>query len=231
MLWAGSAARAGGGRSRRARWLGRGGDRAVADDRLAVHQHRGLARRGGVEGLVEPQLERLVAARRGGTERRRERRRVVTEADVVDPAAVAVEDRVANLDPPRFDVLAGADRDRVGGGVGGDDVPRLVQRDTDPAALADGEVVVAAVAAELAAGAVDDGALAVDQVAVTAEEALLALTCEEAEVLRLGLLRDRQPVPRGDGPDLVLGHLGEREPEPPEQFRRQRREHVALVLG
>ena len=60
---------------------------------------------------------------------------------------------------------------------------------------------------------------------------LLALAGEEAEVLGLGLLRDREAVAGGDGADLVLGHLGEREAEPAEQLRRQRREHVALVLG
>ena len=60
---------------------------------------------------------------------------------------------------------------------------------------------------------------------------LLALAGEEAEVLGLGLLRDREAVPGGDRAHLVLGHLGEREAEPAEQVRRQRGEHVALVLG
>src|SRR6185312_17433605 len=85
----------------------RGGDGAVADDRLAVHQHRGLAGRGGVEGLGELQLERLVASRRGRADAGGQGGRVVAEADVVDPGALAVEDRVADADVARLDVLAG----------------------------------------------------------------------------------------------------------------------------
>ena len=38
------------------------GDRAVADDRLALQQHRGLARRGAGELLAQLDLERRVAA-------------------------------------------------------------------------------------------------------------------------------------------------------------------------
>src|ERR1700742_1203539 len=82
---------------------GRGGDRAVTDDRVAVHQHRGLARGGGVERLGELDLERIVAARSGGAEAGRQGRRVVTEADVIDPGPVAVEDRVADVDAARLE--------------------------------------------------------------------------------------------------------------------------------
>src|SRR3954470_23445991 len=89
----------------------------------------------------------------------------------------------------------------------------------------------AAGAAERATGAVDHGALAVHQVAVAAQEAALALAGEKAEVLRLGLLRHREAVAGGDRADLFLGHVGQRETEAAEQIRRQRREHVALVLG
>ncbi len=47
-------------------------------------------------------------------------------------------------------------------------------------------------AAERAAGAVEDGAVAVAQAAVAAQEAALALAGEEAEVLALGLAGDRR---------------------------------------
>ena len=66
---------------------------------------------------------------------------------------------------------------------------------------------------------------------MAAQEAALALAGEEAEVLALGLLGDREAVAGGDRPHLGLGQLGQREAEPAEQLRRQRRQHVALVLG
>ena len=119
------------------------------------------------------------------------------------------------LDVARFELGAGADRDRVGGGVGGDDVERLRRDDADPAALADGEVVVAAVAADGATGAVDDGALALAQAAVAAQEAALALAGEEAEVLALGLAGDGEAVAGGDRPHLGLGQLGQGKPSRP----------------
>src|SRR4051812_30831753 len=87
------------------RGSGRGGDRAVADDRLAVHQHRGLPWRGSVEGLGELQLERRVATRRGGAQTGGKGVRVVAEPDVVDSGAVAMEDRVADMDAARLEVL------------------------------------------------------------------------------------------------------------------------------
>ena len=63
-------------------------------------------------------------------------------------------------------------------------------------------------AAERAAGAVDDGALALAQAAVAAQEAALALAGEEAEVLALGLAGDREAVAGGDLAHLGLGQLG-----------------------
>ena len=66
---------------------------------------------------------------------------------------------------------------------------------------------------------------------MAAQEAALALAGEEAEVLALGLAGDGEAVAGGDLADLGLGQLGEREAEAAEQLRRQRGEHVALVLG
>jgi hypothetical protein len=54
--------------------------------------------------------------------------------------------------------------------------------------------VVAAVAAERRAGAVEDGRPRGREAAVTAQEAALALAGEEAEVLALGLAGDREAV-------------------------------------
>src|ERR1700746_1497091 len=65
---------------------------------------------------------------------------------------------------------------------------------------------------------------------MAAQEALLALAGEEAEVLALGLLRNRETVAGGDLAHLRLVQLGERGTQTIEYRRRQRREHVALVL-
>ena len=190
--------------------------------------------RGAGELLAQLDLERVVAA--GGRRRRSAAgsgARVVAQADRVDAGAVAVQDGVADAGRVRVvELLAGADRDRVGGGVGGEHVERLRRGDADPAALADGEVVVAAVAADGAAGAVEHVALALAQAAVAAQE---ARACPGRRGSRgpgsracLATARPwRAAISRTSG--LVSSVSGKREPA--EQRRRQRREHVALVLG
>ena len=45
------------------------------------------------------------------------------------------------------------------------------------------------------------------------------------------MLGDRQPGRRRHLPDLRLGQLAEREPHPRERLRRERGEHVRLILG
>ena len=100
-----------------------------------------------------------------------------------------------------------------------------------PAPLADGEVVVAAVARRSPEpGAVEQITLALAQATVATQEVSLALAGEEAEVLALGLLCHGQSVMGGDLPHFGLGQLGQREAHATENCRRQRREHVALVL-
>jgi hypothetical protein len=91
-------------------------------------------------------------------------------------------------------------------------------------------VVVAAVAAEQAAGGVDEVAWAVGQPAVAGEEGRLAGAGEEAQVLRVGPPRDREAGLGGQLAHLRLGQLAEREPQPRERLRRDRRQHVRLVL-
>ena len=63
------------------------------------------------------------------------------------------------------------------------------------------------------------------------EERALADAGEKAEVLALGRRRDREPGGGGDLAHLRLGQVGEREAKPRERARRERREHVGLVLG
>ena len=54
---------------------------------------------------------------------------------------------------------------------------------------------------------------------------------QEAQVLRVGLARDRQAGIGGDPSDLRLGQLAERKAHPRQRRRRKRREHVGLILG
>ena len=86
-------------------------------------------------------------------------------------------------------------------------------------------------AAELAAGAVDDRARALAQAAVAGEEALAPGAGQEAEVLRVGLARDRQVVLARERANLGLGQLAEREAQPLQRRAAQRGQHVGLVLG
>jgi hypothetical protein len=66
---------------------------------------------------------------------------------------------------------------------------------------------------------------------VAGEERALALAGKETEVLALGLARDREPGPGRDLAHLGLRQLGEREAHQCERFRRERGEHVGLILG
>ena len=89
---------------------------------------------------------------------------------------------------------------------------------------------MAVMASEHAARAVDDVARALVQPAVTREEASRDGAGEEAEVLGLGLVRDCEPGLLGDGADLVLRAIAEREAQPRERAASERGEHVRLVL-
>src|SRR6187402_3865140 len=122
------------------------------------------------------------------------------------------------------------DRDGVARGIGGEHVERLLRRDADAAPLSHCEVVVAAMAAERAARAVEQLALALAQPAVAAEKVRLALAGEEAEVLTLRLAGHGEVMPGGDLAHLWLGQLGQREAQLLEHPRRQGGQHVALVL-
>ena len=63
------------------------------------------------------------------------------------------------------------------------------------------------------------------------EERALAGAGEEAQVLRLALVGDRQPGRARELAHLGLAQLAEREAQPRERGGRERGEHVALVLG
>ena len=109
--------------------------------------------------------------------------------------------------------LAGADGDRVRLDVGGGDVERLAAAAAGPhpAPLADGVRVRAAVAGDGAPGEIERAPGALARAAVALEERLTAGAGEEAEVLRVGRARDRQPLALGQLAHLRLGQLAERE--------------------
>ena len=189
------------------------------------------ARSGAVAGLGELERKRAVAARRRRAgDPAGDGPRAVAELDGVDLGARAVQDGAAHGHRAPRERGARADRDRVGARVGGEDVERLAGRDAEPAALPDRVEVVAAVAAELAPGRVEDRAGALAHAAVAGEERRPPGAGEEAEVLRVGLLGDRQRGLAGDRAHLRLGELAEREPQPGERGGRERGERVRLVL-
>ena len=115
--------------------------------------------------------------------------------------------------------------------MGGLHVARLRGGAAPAAPLADGVVVVPAVAAEHAAGGVDEVAGPLGEIAVTSQERGLAGAGEEAQILRFGLRRHRQAGVGGQRADLRLGQLAEREPQARERGRGDRGQHVGLVLG
>ncbi len=109
----------------------------------------------------------------------------------------------------------------VGGGVA----------DAQALALADGEAVRAVVGAEPGAGLVDDVAFRLPEAG--GEEALGVTVGDEADVVAVGLLRDRQAAALCLGADLVLrGHgVAQREHGVGELPLVQDAEDVRLVLG
>ena len=200
---------------------------AVTDDHVASHQACELARRGTVDRLSELQLEPSTCA---GPNPARQRLGPVAELDAVDLRSGAVQHRVAHRDLRGRERRPRADRDRVRLAVLGQHVERLRGGDAEPLALADREQVLATVATDGPPGAVDDRTGALAQAPVAGEERALAGAGEEAQVLRLALVRDRQPGGAGELAHLRLAQLAEREPQPRERGRRERGEHVALVL-
>src|SRR2546423_436997 len=104
-------------------------------------------------------------------------------------------------------------------GVLANDVEGLVRGDAETSALADREEVLAAVRAEDAAAPVHD-LTASTRCAVTAQELGTAGACEEAQVLALRPLGDRQTGCARDLPDARLLQLTEREVQTIEDRRR-----------
>ena len=208
-----------------------GGDRAVADDAVAVHQAGGLARRDAERRapssvMLEPRRRRAGdaarhAARSGSaaSRGRRARRRGAAPCRSAGPCAWR-------------GCARGPTTTRLVARVRGQHVQRLAGRDAEALALPDREAAVAAVAAEHAARACRPrrrGASRTSRVA--GEEALAARAGEEAEVLALALLRDREAAARAMSRTCGLGEPAEREAQAARAASgRSAGEHVGLVL-
>ena len=108
-------------------------------------------------------------------------------------------------------------------------VERLGRGDAEAAPLAGREAPEAVVAAELAAGLVDDAARSGHE-AVAAEEVAVVVAAEEARLLALGPARRVEPGGLGLGARLLLRLVAEREPDAGERGLVEGGEHVALVL-
>ncbi len=133
------------------------------------------------------------------------------------------------MKPPRRQRLARTDDDAPSGRIEMDDIERLAEGDADAAALADGEVDDAVVAAEHAAVDVDDVAGLGGARLELADHVGIAAARHEADVLAVRLLGDREPELARRGARLGLGHRPEREAEIGELGGRRREQEIALV--
>ena len=130
--------------------------------------------------------------------------------------------------------VRGPDRDRVGGRVLPEHVERLGCGHADALALPDGEWRCAAMAADPRSGRRGRGSLPARAPSPPwrARNAALPGAGEEAEVLRLALVRHGQARRARERPHLRLGQVAEREAQPRAACAgRERGQHVALVLG
>ena len=161
-----------------------------------------------------------------------DRRRAVAQLDRLHLGGRRVQARVAHAHVARRQRGPRADGHGVGARVGAHHVERLRRAaDLQAAALADGELMRAAVAPQDAPGDVDDVARALAQPAVAGQERRAPGTGQEAQVLRVGRGRHRQLVLGGDRAHLRLLEVAEREAQARERRARQPGEHVGLVLG
>ena len=166
----------------------------MADDQLAGVQARELARRGALGGLAPARARAARGARRpgraqAGTAKRRPCERTRTPS-TQPPSRCSVSSRTGRL--CASSALARPDGDGVGARVGRSTYSGSPRADAEAVALADGVGVRAAVLAEHAPARVDDRPRARAEPAVALEEVAVARAGEEAQILRVGLARDRQ---------------------------------------
>ena len=168
--------------------------RPPADHEVAVHQARRLPRRGPRHLAIEVDAQALAAVRDRAGDPGRRRSAAAPPAPATRPRCStdgsAATARVASS-------ARGPTTTPVAPRVLRQHVERLGRGHADAAALADGEAVVAAVAAEHAPAAVHHLALPRRRGAVTAHEVGPVAAREEAEVLALALVGHRQARPSG----------------------------------
>src|SRR5262249_2829120 len=195
------------------RWSGGCGDRAAAQDGVAVVQDRRLAPRHAAGGRPQPDPEQVAVEAHGG------RMNLAMRAQL-DHAVAPAAGRLA-AGPPRalcddvghIERLARADGDRPGRRLDVQHVPgpAVARRGADPQSLAlpDGEAVGPIVRAELGAVLRHDAPGRAAQAA--GQERPGGPVGDEADVVAVRLVGDRQPARRRLGPDLLLGGPTERE--------------------
>src|SRR4051812_10461870 len=178
-------------------WLllrcGLGSNRRGADHLVAAHEAGHLAGRDALDRLGERQRQAPVTTGPGILlHARPDRARAVAELHGVDLGGRTVQGRARHLDARDVEGAARADDHASAPRVLADHVERLAGGDAEAAALPDGEQVLALVRAEPAPVEVHDLAR-LRAAAVAREEVGAARAREEAQVLALGALGDRQP--------------------------------------
>ena len=161
-----------------------------------------------------------------------ERSRAVAELDPVDAGAGAVEPRGPDRDARRAERRSGADDDLVAGRVLVEHVQGLAGGDPEPAPLADREPVLAVVAADDVAVARRRSPPGVwPSPPWRARNRARLVPARKQRSWESALLATGSPAAAASLSDLGLGQVPERESHPRERRRRQRREHVRLILG
>ena len=150
-------------------------------------------------------------------------------ADGAVDVAIADPVDVAQHDAVHLQRLARADHDAAVGGLQPHHVKRRGGRDAEAAALADGEIGDAVVAAEHAAVEIDDVA-GVHRVRTQAgDDVGVAPGRHEADVLAVVLVGDRETEAPRELARLGLGHVAERKAQIVELLLRGREQEIALV--
>jgi hypothetical protein len=153
----------------------------------------------------------------------------VAELDRVHAVWGAVQEHIAHGHARRRQLRLRPHHHPVAGGVLLQHVQRLGRGHAQAPALADSEVLVTVVAGQHAPLAGHH--LAVPGLDPPAHEPAPADAREEAQVLALALVRDRQSGVACEGADRRLGEPPKGERQALELFAPQAGEHVALVLG
>src|SRR5205823_1208675 len=197
-----------------------------------------LAEEVGLEGMHAGDREQRRRIVSGGHERGRGDAQVpvlLEEGEVTLADLIRAHHRSTILGRVRAAALRGdravADEHGVGAGIGLEHVQGAGPADAYAAALADGEGVSALVLAQDPSLAIDDRARSRPQAAVALQEGALARAGEEAQVLGVLAVCDREAGALRDLAHARLVQPAERKAKARERGGRERGEHVALVLA